>query len=222
MPSAPAPYMNRLRKEYIQMKKNPPPHIVAAPLATNILEWHYVVHSLEGCPYAGGYYHGKLVFPKQYPYKPPSIMMITPNGRFKCNTRLCLSMSDFHPDQWNPAWSVESILKGLVSFMLENTPTVGSLNTSDAKKRMHANESGAINLRDAIFQELFPEMCDRIQKDLADRPQSVEAASKATGDASSQAKGAKGGGDSPAAGLGLLVAVVVFAYVVSSILQAVP
>lgn len=35
----------------------------------------------------GGYYHGKLIFPREFPFKPPSIYMITPNGRFKCNTR---------------------------------------------------------------------------------------------------------------------------------------
>ena len=28
--------------------------------------------------------------------------MITPNGRFAVNTRLCVSMSDFHPETWNP------------------------------------------------------------------------------------------------------------------------
>ena len=66
----------------------------------------------------GGYYHGKLVFPKEYPFKPPRIMMITPNGRFQTNTRLCLSISDFHPDTWNPAWSVSTILTGLLSFMV--------------------------------------------------------------------------------------------------------
>jgi hypothetical protein len=55
---------------------------------------------------AGGFYHGTLTFPAQYPYKPPAIAMITPNGRFKTNTRLCLSMSDFHPETWNPLWSV--------------------------------------------------------------------------------------------------------------------
>jgi len=49
-------------------------------------------------PYAGGQYHGKLIFPSDYPYKPPAIMMLTPNGRFNTNTRLCLSMSDFHPE----------------------------------------------------------------------------------------------------------------------------
>lgn len=32
--------------------------------------------------------------------------------------RLCLSISDFHPDTWNPAWSVSTILTGLLSFMV--------------------------------------------------------------------------------------------------------
>ena len=44
--------------------------------------------------------------------------MITPNGRFATNKRLCLSISDFHPDTWNPAWSVATILTGLLSFMV--------------------------------------------------------------------------------------------------------
>lgn len=38
--------------------------------------------------------------------------------RFKTHMRLCLSMSDFHPDTWNPAWSVSTILTGLLSFMV--------------------------------------------------------------------------------------------------------
>ena len=29
-------------------------------------------------PYEDGQYHGKLVFPSEYPYKPPAIMMLTP------------------------------------------------------------------------------------------------------------------------------------------------
>jgi ubiquitin-conjugating enzyme E2 J2 len=45
--------------------------------------------------------------------------------------RLCLSISDFHPDTWNPAWSVSTILTGLLSFMLETTPTAGSMESTD-------------------------------------------------------------------------------------------
>lgn len=47
--------------------------------------------------------------------------MITPNGRFQTDTRLCLSMSDFHPGTWNPSWSVATILNGLLSFMVRKT-----------------------------------------------------------------------------------------------------
>ncbi|CAH8520939.1 unnamed protein product [Schistosoma bovis] len=82
--------------------------------------------------------------------------MITPNGRFACNTRLCLSISDFHPDTWNPAWSVSSILTGLLSFMLENTCTMGSVVTSTCTKKQLAKTSGDFNLKSEIFCELFP------------------------------------------------------------------
>ena len=46
------------------------------------LHRHYVVLGPEGTPYVGGLYHGKLIFPRQFPFKPPSIYMITPSGRY--------------------------------------------------------------------------------------------------------------------------------------------
>lgn len=51
--------------------------------------------------------------------------------------RLCLSITDFHPDTWNPAWSVSTILTGLLSFMVEKGPTLGSIETSDFTVRGH-------------------------------------------------------------------------------------
>jgi ubiquitin-conjugating enzyme E2 J2 len=82
-------------------------------------------------------------------------MMITPSGRFAPSTRLCLTMSDFHrisqttlvnlnvsvAECWNPAWSVASILTGLLSFMLEATSTTGSVSTTDAEKQLLATQS---------------------------------------------------------------------------------
>lgn len=69
-------------------------------------------------PYEGGEYYGRLTFPSEYPFKPPAIRMTTPSGRFQPDTRLCLTMSDFHPSLWNPSWSVATILNGLLSFMV--------------------------------------------------------------------------------------------------------
>lgn len=148
----------RLKQDYIRLKSDPVPYISAEPLHSNILEWHYVVKGPENSPYEGGYYHGKLVFPREFPFKPPSIYMLTPSGRFSVNTRLCLSISDFHPDTWNPAWSVSTILTGLLSFMLETSPTLGSIETSDYTKRHLAAQSGLFNLKDPTFVELFPDV----------------------------------------------------------------
>ena len=148
--------LTRLRKELIRLQKEPVPLIEATPLESNILEWHYVLRGPPDSPYEGGYYHGKIKFPAEYPFKPPSILMSTPSGRFKPDTRLCLTMSDFHPESWNPLWSVSSILSGLQSFMLESAPTVGSVESSDATKRALAAKSLAHNLANPTFSKLFP------------------------------------------------------------------
>jgi ubiquitin-conjugating enzyme E2 J2 len=161
--------VTRLRKEYQRIQKEPAPFVEACPLEENILEWHYVITGPPDSVYAGGFYHGKIKFPNEYPYKPPSILMVTPSGRFRPNTRLCLTMSDFHPESWNPLWSVSSILSGLLSFMLENTATVGSIDTSDDTKRSFAAKSLAFNLKDPIFVTLFPHMRDIHDKQQAER-----------------------------------------------------
>jgi len=165
----------RLRQDYIRIKKDPVPYIVAEPLPSNLLEWHYVVRGPDDSMYKGGLYHGKLVFPSEFPFKPPSIYMITPNGRFKTDTRLCLSISDYHPDTWNPAWSVATILTGLLSFMLERSPTLGSIETSDWDKRQFASRSLEFNLNSRVFSELFPDMVKECQDELTRRREAAEA-----------------------------------------------
>jgi len=153
-------YTLRLKRELKAILQEPVPNIIALPSKNNILEWHYVITGPKGSVYEGGVYHGKIVFSTDYPLKPPSIYMITPNGRFETNKRLCLSMSDYHPESWNPMWSVSSILTGLLSFMLESTPTVGSLNTSDAEKRRLVFESMRFNRTNLQFKKMFPQFME--------------------------------------------------------------
>lgn len=117
----------------------------------------------EDSPYFGGYYHGILIFTQQYPFKPPSIFMWTPNGRFETRRRLCLSISDYHPEEWNPAWGVSSILTGLLSFMLEKSKALGTIETLQHEKIKYAKQSLEFNLKDAMFCSLFPEVCDEIK-----------------------------------------------------------
>lgn len=158
--------IKRLQKEYRALCKEPVSHVVARPSPNDILEWHYVLEGSEGTPFAGGYYYGKIKFPSEYPYKPPGISMTTPNGRFMTQKKICLSMSDFHPESWNPMWSVSSILTGLLSFMMDNSPTTGSVNTTVAEKQRLAKSSLAFNCKNATFRKLFPEYVEKYNQQL--------------------------------------------------------
>lgn len=158
----------RLNKEYKSIAAAPPPFVIAKPNDENILEWHYVITGPTNTPYEGGQYHGVLRFPSEYPFKPPLIMMVTPNGRFSCNTRLCLSISDYHPDTWNPAWSVSTILTGLLSFMTGNELTTGSISSTDIVKRKLAQDSRRWNSHEnARFCLIFADLDTQNRKELA-------------------------------------------------------
>ncbi|KAJ9654899.1 Ubiquitin-conjugating enzyme E2 6 [Coniosporium apollinis] len=131
----------RLTKEYKSISANPPPYITAHPSETNILEWHYILTGPPSTPYENGQYWGTLIFPPDYPFAPPAIRMHTPSGRFQPSTRLCLSISDFHPKSFNPAWEVSTILLGLQSFMTSEEMTTGSVRASDAERRLFAQRT---------------------------------------------------------------------------------
>ncbi|KAB1268735.1 Ubiquitin-conjugating enzyme E2 J2 [Camelus dromedarius] len=151
---APTTATQRLKQDYLRIKKDPVPYICAEPLPSNILEWHYVVRG-----------------PEMTPYEEQHIPVD--------DKRLCLSITDFHPDTWNPAWSVSTILTGLLSFMVEKGPTLGSIETSDFMKRQLAAQSLVFNLKDKVFCELFPEVVEEIkqkqkaQDELSSRPQAL-------------------------------------------------
>lgn len=72
--------------------------------------------------------------------------------------------SDFHPETWVPAWSVGTILNGILSFMLESTPTVGSVETTLSQKRLLAKQSHTHNRNNPIFKMLFPELVQPAQE----------------------------------------------------------
>ena len=125
----------QLTREYATIQANPPPYIIAHPSESNILEWHYILTGPPATPYENGQYWGTLLFPPNYPFAPPSIRMHTPSGRFQPSTRLCLSISDFHPKSFNPAWEVSTILIGLMSFMTSDEMTTGSVRASENERR---------------------------------------------------------------------------------------
>lgn len=147
--------VQRLRQEYLHLAQCPEPGILAEPLPTNMLEWRFVFEGPKGTPYQGGLYQGKLIFPSSYPSGPPEIQMLTPSGRFKTNTPICLL--HFKRFTWDPSWSVASVLSGFREFMVHGDLTIGSVwFATDRHKRHLAEDSLRFNLQDPVFCDLFP------------------------------------------------------------------
>jgi ubiquitin-conjugating enzyme E2 J2 len=156
----------RLSKEYVAMQKSPPPFVWAAPDEKNILTWNFIIRGPPDSPYHGGEYHGVIMFPSDYPFKPPGIKMLTPSGRFQPDKKICFSMSDYHPGTWNPAWSVATICTGLLSFLLSEEMTTGSMTSTDRDKRVYAQRSHDWNRQQKRFQDAFPDYCGEAMSDL--------------------------------------------------------
>jgi ubiquitin-conjugating enzyme E2 J2 len=147
----------RLQKELKEITKHPLKLISQCPDKRNLLLWYYVLEGAPDTPYAGGLYFGTVRFPKEYPFAPPAIMMRTPSGRFKPGERICLSMSDFHPESWNPVWGISTILLGLQSFMADNEVAAGAVDAPVEARRMLALASHGATAAIPEFRQHFPD-----------------------------------------------------------------
>ena len=81
----------RLRKELLAINKDRPEFIWATHKETNILLWSFLVAPPDDTVYGGGYYWGRVTFPQDYPFAPPGIQFVTPSGRFRPETKICMS-----------------------------------------------------------------------------------------------------------------------------------
>ena len=105
-----SPTIRRITAEYRALQKEPEPIFHAEPMKDNIFEWHFSFHGPPKSVYEGGVYHGKILLPLEYPFKPPTVVLLSPTGRWQENTKICLSATGFHPELWQPSWSIKTLI----------------------------------------------------------------------------------------------------------------
>ena len=138
------PTIKRILKEASELAGQPSTDYHAAPLETDLFEWHFTIRGPPSpSPFDGGMYHGRIVLPPAYPLKPPSFRFLTPTGRFEVNREICLSISGHHEETWQPAWGIRTALIAIRSFM--DTSGQGQLGGMEAseevRKRMAAQST---------------------------------------------------------------------------------
>ncbi|KAI0169591.1 UBC-like protein [Hypoxylon sp. FL1284] len=139
-----SPTIRRILKEAAELANSPSPDYAAAPLETDLFEWHFTLRGPPRSSFAAGLYHGRIVLPATYPLRPPSFRFATPSGRFEANREICLSISGHHEETWQPAWGVRTALVALRAFMeTDARGQLGGLDADDAVRRRLAADSPA-------------------------------------------------------------------------------
>lgn len=134
--------IRRIQRELKEISESPSRHWAAAPAADDLFEWQFAIRGPPGTDFEGGIYTGRIVLPVNYPLAPPSISFLTPNGRWEIGKRICLSNTSYHPENWQPAWGIRTMMEALRShFPVPGDGAIGAIDwPSDVRQRL-AKES---------------------------------------------------------------------------------
>ncbi|KAF9295594.1 Ubiquitin-conjugating enzyme E2 J1 [Linnemannia elongata] len=134
--------VKRIMQEARELVREPSTDFAANPLETDIFEWHFTIRGPEETEFEGGLYHGRILLPNNYPFAPPSLMFLTPNGRFELNKKVCLSITGYHPEYWQPAWGIRTVLVAVMGFLpTQSKGAIGGLDTSVVARKALAVKS---------------------------------------------------------------------------------
>ncbi|KAJ2917664.1 hypothetical protein MD484_g2810, partial [Candolleomyces efflorescens] len=127
--------VKRIMQEARELSNDPSTDYHAAPLEDDIFvsgRPHQVRTRLNGS------FRNGIAHYEEYPFRPPSIMMLTPSGRFELNTKICISFTNYHEELWQPAWGVRTAIVGLQGFFPlkgQVAAGVGSVESPGSERR---------------------------------------------------------------------------------------
>ena len=113
--------VQRLNKELLEIKNNPPCNCSAGLIEDDIFHWQATIIGPEDTPYHGGVFELRIDFPQDYPFKPPNIIFMTKiyHCNINSNGNICL---DILKEQWSPALTISKVLLSICSLMNDQNP----------------------------------------------------------------------------------------------------
>lgn len=112
----------RIARELKDLQQDPPGNCSAGPANPDSLyTWDATIIGPSDSPYAGGFFTLSIVFPVDYPFKPPKVAFTTKVFHPNINSQggICL---DILKDQWSPALSIGKVLLSISSLLTDPNP----------------------------------------------------------------------------------------------------
>jgi len=113
--------LKRVQKELNDLTKDPPAGCSAGPMSDDMFKWQASIMGPGGTPYEGGVFFLTIVFPADYPFKPPKITFNTKIYHCNINDKggICL---DILKDNWSPALTISKVLLSICSLLSDANP----------------------------------------------------------------------------------------------------
>ena len=146
--------LKRLKQDMKLLKKYPSKYIHAIPDESNILVWYFLIIGPDDSQYKDGHFIGKIMHHKEYPQKPPDYMMLTPNGRFLTDKKICITNSGYHSDLWSPSWSITALLQGFLSVFLADDDN-GISHIKQTKEQRHSHSIKSIDFNEDNYKKIY-------------------------------------------------------------------
>jgi ubiquitin-conjugating enzyme E2 J2 len=140
------PFLKRIIGELKDLYKNKTDFFQAIQDEDNIKLFYFVLRPRDE-PYVGGLFIGKIELPNDYPKSPGSFYMLTPNGRFMTNQKICLTNSNYHKENWTPIWSIRNMVLGVASiFISDDTNGISHIRDSFENRKNFSKNSVQYNI----------------------------------------------------------------------------
>ena len=156
--------LKRLQGDFKLLKKDPHEYFEAYPDDKDVLIWYFIVKGPDFSDFKDGYYLGKIMHNPEYPLKAPDFMILTPNGRFIEDKKICLSNSSYHSSEWSAMWNIKAILTGFLSIMLDdNENGISHIHISKEERQILAKKSIEYN------KQHFPDIIKKFTRFLDEK-----------------------------------------------------
>ncbi|KAK3204919.1 hypothetical protein Dsin_018965 [Dipteronia sinensis] len=111
----------RIQREMVELNSDPPPDCSAGPKGDNLYNWVSTIIGPTGTPYEGGIFFLDIIFPSDYPFKPPKVIFKT--RIYHCNVDSAGNVwLDILKDSWSPALTITKVLLA-IRLMFTNPDT---------------------------------------------------------------------------------------------------
>ena len=111
----------RIKTELNLLQKDPPGNCSAGPVDDDLFHWEATILGPEKTVYEGGIFQLNILFPANYPFKPPKIKFNTTIYHPNINSSggICL---DILKDNWSPALTISKVLLSICSLLNDPNP----------------------------------------------------------------------------------------------------